>query len=134
MGTAGLIVDASALLAILMDEPERKEFRALIARSSNPEISPINYLEVCLRIDRGSMPASSNALEPLMSRLGLAIATVGPEQAHLARKAFQRFGKGKHAAKLNLGDCFAYALAKARGEPLLFKGDDFRLTDVEAAL
>ena len=64
----------------------------------------------------------------------LTIATVGPEQAHLAREAFQRYGKGKHAAKLNLGDCFAYALAKARGEPLLFKGDDFRLTDVEVAI
>lgn len=134
MGTAGLIVDASALLAILLDEPERKQFRELIARSADPEISPVNFLEVCLRIDRGSMPDTSDRLEPLLGRLGLGIATVGPEQAYLARDAFQRYGKGKHRAKLNLGDCFAYALAKARGEPLLFKGDDFRHTDVEAAL
>ena len=129
-----MIVDASALLAILMDEPERRQFRALIAQSSGAEISPVNYLEVCLRIDRGDMPDIAGALEPLLGRLGLTIATVGPEQAYLAREAFQRYGKGKHAAKLNLGDCFAYALAKARGERLLFKGDDFRHTDVEAAL
>lgn len=134
MGAAGLIVDASALLAILMDEPERRQFRALIAQSSSAEISPVNYLEICLRIDRGDMPEIADALEPLLGRLGMTIATVGPEQAYLAREAFQRYGKGKHAAKLNLGDCFAYALAKARGEPLLFKGDDFRHTDVEAAV
>ncbi|WP_157017577.1 type II toxin-antitoxin system VapC family toxin [Mesorhizobium xinjiangense] len=129
-----MIVDASALLAILLDEPERKHFRAVIARSSPVEISPVNYLEVCLRIDRGSMPEASEMLEPLMGKLGMGIATVGPEQAQLARGAFKKFGKGNHKARLNLGDCFAYALAKARGEPLLFKGDDFRHTDVEAAL
>lgn len=134
MGAAGLIVDASAVLAILMDEPEREDFRALIARSSNPEISSVNYLEVCLRIDRGSLPDMADRLDPLLGRLGLGIATVGPEQAYLARQAFQRYGKGNHPAKLNLGDCFAYALAKARREPLLFKGDDFRQTDIEAAL
>jgi ribonuclease VapC len=128
-----VIVDASALLAILMDEPERKSFRAAIARSAVPLISPVNYLEVCLRVDRGAMSDIADALDPLMGRLGLAIATIGPEQAILAREAFKRYGKGNHPAKLNLGDCFAYALAKARREPLLFKGDDFRQTDVEAA-
>lgn len=128
-----MIVDASALLAILMDEPERKSFRAAIARSAVPLISPVNYLEVCLRVDRGAMSDIADALDPLMGRLGLAIATIGPEQAILAREAFKRYGKGNHPAKLNLGDCFAYALAKARREPLLFKGDDFRQTDVEAA-
>lgn len=134
MGAARLIVDASALLAILMDEPERKPFRELIARSSNAEISPVNFVEICLRVDRGTMPDMADRLEPLLGRLGIGIATVGPEQAYLARDAFRRYGKGNHPAKLNLGDCFAYALAKARQEPLLFKGDDFRQTDIEAAL
>jgi ribonuclease VapC len=134
MGAAGLIVDASALLAILMDEPERNQFRELIARAADPEISPVNFLEVCLRVDRGTMPDMADRLEPLLGRLGVGIATVGPEQAYLARDAFRRFGKGNHPARLNLGDCFAYALAKARSEPLLFKGDDFRHTDVEVAL
>lgn len=129
-----MIVDASALLAILMDEPERKPFRELIARSSNAEISPVNFVEICLRVDRGTMPDMADRLEPLLGRLGIGIATVGPEQAYLARDAFRRYGKGNHPAKLNLGDCFAYALAKARQEPLLFKGDDFRQTDIEAAL
>lgn len=129
-----MIVDASAVLAILLGEPERGPFRFAIARARQPEISPVNYLEVCLRIDRGVAPVASETLEPLMNTLGLRIATVGAEQARLARGAFQRFGRGNHPAKLNLGDCFAYALAKAQGRPLLFKGDDFRLTDVEAAL
>lgn len=117
-----------------MDEPERKPFRELIARSSNAEISPVNFVEICLRVDRGTMPDMADRLEPLLGRLGIGIATVGPEQAYLARDAFRRYGKGNHPAKLNLGDCFAYALAKARQEPLLFKGDDFRQTDIEAAL
>lgn len=129
-----MIVDASAVLAILLGEPERGQFRLAIARARQPEMSPVNYLEVCLRIDRGPTPLASGSLEPLMNTLGVRIATVGAEQARLARAAFQRFGKGRHPAQLNLGDCFAYALAKAQDRPLLFKGDDFRLTDVEAAL
>ncbi|MBL8582245.1 MAG: type II toxin-antitoxin system VapC family toxin [Rhizobiaceae bacterium] len=129
-----MIVDASALLAILLDEPERMEFREKIAYSQKPEISPVNYLEVCLRVDRGTSPELADAVDPLMSRLGVGIAAIGPEQAMLARHAYRTFGKGSHPARLNLGDCFAYALAKARGEPLLFKGEDFRHTDVEPAI
>lgn len=128
-----MIVDASAVLAILFGEPERMAFRAAISKAEQPTISPVNYLEVCLRIDRGTMPELSENLDPLMNTLGPIIATLGEEQAHLAREAYQRFGKGNHPAKLNLGDCFAYALAKVRGEPLLYKGGDFGLTDVEAA-
>ena len=76
----------------------------------------------------------SQKLDELLKSLAIEIVTISPEQADLAREAYQKFGKGNHPAKLNLGDCFAYALAKARGEPLLFKGDDFRLTDIEAAI
>ncbi len=130
-----MIVDASAVLAMLLKEPEEHAFADFIGeRTDDVAISPVNYLEIALRVDRGKTPELSEALDPLLLRLGVKIAPVGPEQARLAREAYQRFGKGKHAAKLNLGDCFAYALARARSEPLLFKGDDFRQTDVEAAV
>ncbi|CAG1009819.1 MAG: type II toxin-antitoxin system VapC family toxin [Rhizobiaceae bacterium] len=130
-----MIVDASAVLAMLLKEPEEHAFADLIGECADEvAISPVNYLEVALRIDRGNTPELSQALDPLLLHLGIGIASVGPEQARLAREAYQRFGKGKHAAKLNLGDCFAYALARARSDKLLFKGDDFRFTDVEAAL
>lgn len=97
-------------------------------------MSPVNYLELALRLDRGKTPELSQAVDPLVKKLNIRLVSVEPEQAQLAREAYARYGKGNHPAKLNLGDCFAYALAKARSEPLLFKGEDFRQTDVEAAL
>lgn len=130
-----MIVDSSAILAILLDESEREQFRDLLTEAPTaPNLSPVNYLEICLRIDRGGMTEASAKLNDLLSAFNISMATVTPEQAILAREAYQRYGKGNHKARLNLGDCFAYALAKARSEPLLFKGDDFRQTDVEAVL
>lgn len=129
-----MIVDASALLAVLFVEPEKDAFRDLLLTKSNLLMSPVNYLESSVRADDKRHPGKGPELDALMEEFGIEIATVDAQQAHLAREAYQRFGKGNHAAKLNLGDCFAYALAKARGEPLLFKGDDFRQTDVEAAI
>lgn len=130
-----MIVDASAILAMMLKEPEEFVFADMIGECAEEMlISPVNYLEVSLRIDRGKTPELSAALDPLLASLGIRIATIGPDQTLFAREAYARFGKGNHPAKLNLGDCFAYALARARGEPLLFKGDDFRLTDVEVAL
>lgn len=130
-----MIVDASAILAMLLKEPEEHAFADIIGEYTDDiAISPVNHLEIALSVDRGRTPELSEALNPLLLRLGVKIAPVSAEQARLAREANQRFGKGNHAAKLNLGDCFADALAKARDELLLFKGDDFRLTDVEAAL
>lgn len=130
-----MIVDASAILAMMLKEPEESVFADHIGECADEMvISPINYLEVSLRIDRGGTPQLSAALDPLLASFGIRIAAIGPEQALLAREAYQRYGKGNHPAKLNLGDCFAYALSRARREPLLFKGDDFRQTDVEAAL
>lgn len=130
-----MIVDASAILAILLEEPERDAMEdALAIDARGHEISPVNYLEAAVRVDRWPAPGKSAQLDPLMAELGIRITTVTPEQATLARAAYQKFGRGNHPARLNLGDCFAYALAKARNEPLLFKGDDFRLTDVEAAI
>ena len=130
-----MIVDASAILAILLKEPEEYRFADLLGEAkAKTSLSPVNYLEVALRIDRGDMPETAQRLEEILRTMNIEVVDVTPEQARLAREAYQRYGKGKHEAKLNLGDCFAYALAKARGEPLLFKGDDFRLTDVEAAI
>ncbi len=129
-----MIVDASAILAMLLKEPEAPAFADHIGGCAEEAvISPVNYLEIALRIDRGETPELSAVLDPLLATLEMRIAAITPEQAYLAREAYQRYGKGNHPARLNLGDCFAYALAKARGEPLLFKGDDFRQTDVEAA-
>jgi len=135
MGPAKVIVDASAFLAILLDEPEGKAMEDILLFSpETPVISPINFLEAAVRIDRVGSPEKSQKFDRLMDELAIQIASIDREQALRAREAYQRFGKGNHPAKLNLGDCFAYALAKARNEPLLFKGDDFRKTDVEAAL
>src|SRR4051812_47237133 len=96
-------------------------------------ISPINYVEAAIRADKLGEQVGL-ALDEIMLTGNMQIVAVSREQTYLAREAYQRFGKGNHPARLNIGDCFAYALAKARNEPLLFKGNDFRLTDVEAAV
>ncbi len=130
-----MIIDASALLAILLDEPEGAQFKRHVATKAGPhEMSPVNYLEAAVRVDGMNAPAKSAELDNLLAALGVSLVPVTPDQALKARQAYQRFGKRNHPARLNMGDCFAYALSKARGEPLLFKGDDFPLTDVEAAL
>jgi ribonuclease VapC len=99
-----------------------------------PVMSPVNYLEASIRADDKRHPAKGSELDALLAGFGVRIVAINAEQARLARAAYARYGRGNHPAKLNLGDCFAYALAKARDEKLLFKGDDFRQTDVEAAL
>jgi ribonuclease VapC len=130
-----MIVDASAILSILFEEPDRKRFSdTLIGHPGDIVMSPVSYLELALRLDRGETPELSAAIDPLLQKLDVRLVPVEPEQAYLAREAYRRYGTGNHGARLNLGDCFAYALAKARDEPLLFKGDDFRQTDVEAAI
>ncbi len=129
-----MIVDASALLAILLDEPDADRFSHAIADElEDLLISPVNFVEAAIRADKRG-EETANALDEIMRVSGIEVAAVSIHQTRLAREAYQKFGKGNHPARLNLGDCFAYALAKARGEPLLFKGDDFRLTDVEAAV
>jgi ribonuclease VapC len=130
-----MIVDASAILAILLKEPEEYRFADLLGEAkTTTSLSPVNYLEVALRTDRGDMQVTSEKLDEILSRMNIAIVDITPEQARIAREAYQKFGRGNHPAKLNLGDCFAYALAKARQEPLLFKGEDFSKTDIEAAI
>lgn len=130
-----MIVDASVVLAILLEEPDGDglEDKLLLAKN-DLSMSPVNYLEVAVRLDNLHNPRKGDQLDPLLESFGIEIADIDAQQALLAREAYQKFGKGNHPAKLNLGDCFAYALSKARSEPLLFKGDDFRRTDVKAAL
>lgn len=130
-----MIVDASALLAILFAEDDAERYARAIETAGRCRISAVNFVEAAIRIDRGDDPIASDAFEDFLREAGLVIEPVSGEQAHLARRAYRAYGKGSgHPAGLNLGDCFAYALAKATGEPLLFKGEDFARTDLRAAL
>ncbi|MGH6923065.1 MAG: type II toxin-antitoxin system VapC family toxin [Propylenella sp.] len=129
-----MIVDASALLAILFEEPEEDRFLELIQEDKSPAISPVNLVEAGIKADDPRHPAKGRALDALISAMNIEVAAITAEQARIAREAYQRYGKGRHPARLNLGDCFAYALATVREEPLLFKGNDFTQTDVEAAI
>ena len=129
-----MIVDASVLLAIVLREEDSDRYKQIISDAVDDTlISPINYVEAAIRADKLGEEVGL-ALDEIMLTGNIQIVTISREQTYLAREAYQKFGKGNHPAKLNLGDCFAYALSKARSEPLLFKGDDFRLTDVEAAI
>ena len=129
-----MIVDSSALLAILFAEPDRERFAAALDAAPSLRLSAINFVEAAVRVDMGRSPIASDAFDDLVREAGITIEPVTPEQAHLARRAYRAFGRGSGSpARLNLGDCFAYALAKATGEPLLFKGDDFGHTDIEPA-
>lgn len=125
-----MIVDASAVLAILLGEPEADRFTLAIAHAVSARMSAVSYLEVGIRIDRLKSPEASAAMDDLLARLRIIVEPVTVDQAYLARAAYREFGKGFHAAALNLGDCFSYALSKETGEPLLFKGNDFPVTDV----
>lgn len=126
-----MIIDASVLVAIIAVEPDGPLYEAAIASSPVNRISAATYLEASIVIDRARDPLVSRRLDELLSEAGIVIEPVTPTQARIAREAYRDFGKGSgHAAGLNYGDCFAYALARELGEPLLFKGDDFRHTDI----
>jgi ribonuclease VapC len=129
-----LIVDTSAIIAILRDEPEGQRFRALLERDPAPKMSVATYVEAGVVVDSDRSPALSRQLDELVRAAGIELRPVTVAQAKLAREAYRDFGRGSgHRAKLNFGDSFSYALAKELGEPLLFKGSDFSRTDVEAA-
>ena len=129
-----MIVDSSAILAILLREPERPAFEEAIASAPVPRMSAASYLEAGIVIDAKGNPILSRMLDALLAGADIAIAPVTAEQAVIAREAYRDFGRGSgHPAGLNFGGCFSYALAKASGEPLLFKGEDFIHTDVQRA-
>jgi ribonuclease VapC len=130
-----VIVDTSAILAILFGEPEADAFALAIRRAARRSMSAASYVEAAIRVDRLNSPVAGSLLDDLVSRLGIAIEAVTAEQAYIARAAYRRFGRGSgHPARLNFGDCLTYALSRAAGEPLLFKGDDFGRTDIVAVI
>jgi ribonuclease VapC len=130
-----VIVDTSALIAILRDEPEAAACAKAIEAASRRRISAANFLEAAIVIDGSRDPMASRRFDDLLEEADLVVEPVTEAQVRIAREAYRDFGRGgRHPAKLNFGDCFAYALARATGEPLLFKGDDFTHTDITPAL
>jgi ribonuclease VapC len=128
-----MILDTSAVVAILRDEPEAEVIAQAIERAEHRRISAVNYVEAAAVIDGSRDPIASRKFDDLLREAEVTIEVVTENQARIARQAYRDFGKGSgHPAKLNFGDCFAYALAKAKREPLLIKGEDFGQTD-EAA-
>ena len=129
-----MIVDTSALIAIVRNEPEAEQFARLISISDRARLSSVSYVEVGAVLDRVDSPVLARQFDRLIDASGIELESVTPRQAHIARAAYRDFGKGSgHPARLNFGDCFSYALASESGEPLLFKGDDFTQTDVAPA-
>ena len=129
-----MIVDSSALVAILLREPGWHTMEAAILDADRALLPAAAYVETAIRVDARRDLGLSAALDTLVRSLGLEIAPLTADQAHLARAAFRRYGKGMDPAGLNFGDCLVYALAKTTGEPLLFKGGDFGRTDLTPAL
>ncbi len=128
-----MIVDSSVIVAILTVEREAREFADALEEARYRRVSVFNYLEAAVVLDSRANPMLGSRLDDFVRETQLLLEPVTVEQARIARDAYRHFGKGRHRAGLNFGDCFAYALAKDKGEPLLFKGDDFRKTDVEVA-
>lgn len=129
-----IVVDTSALIAILLDESERRSFVDAIVDYGEPCMSAASYLEASLVIEAYSGAQGGRDIDDFIEDVGIRIVPVDQAQARSAREAFRRFGKGRHRARLNFGDCFVYALAKALGAPVLFKGNDFVLTDLKRAI
>ena len=128
-----MIVDTSAVLAILFAEPDAGHYSRALAEADRCRISAANFLEAAIFVESRAGVEGAHQLDLLLERAPIELAAVTAEQAQAARRAWRRYGKGNHPAGLNFGDCFAYALAKMIREPLLYKGDDFALTDIEAA-
>jgi ribonuclease VapC len=130
-----MIIDASALIAILRNEAEADACAKAIASADTRRVSAVNYVEAAVVIDGSRNPIASRRFDDLFREAHLVVEPVTEAQAQIAREAYRDFGKGsRHAAGLNFGDCFAYALAKVTGEPILFKGDDFTHTDLSGVI
>lgn len=130
-----MILDTSALIAILQAEPEADRLLDAILQAEQVQMSAATFVEAAIVIDGRRDPVLSRMFDTLLNDLGVEIRPVSVEQARLARQAYRDFGKGSgHPARLNFGDCFSYAAAVAVDDVLLFKGDDFRHTDVRPAV
>jgi ribonuclease VapC len=130
-----MIIDTSVLVAILKQEPGWKIFARILDSSPGSFISASTYVELSIVVDRWKNPTLSSRVDELIEQFHIVIEPVTPEQARIARQAYRDYGKGSgHLARLNFGDCFSYALARTRREPILFKGDDFLHTDLRSAV
>lgn len=129
-----IVVDSSALLAVFFDEPEKEAFAEAITRADRPCIGAPNLLEASMIIEARQGPIGCRDLDELNAALGLDVVAFDSSHMEQARDAFRRFGKGRHRAALNFGDCCAYGLARTLELPLLFKGNDFALTDIKRAI
>ena len=129
-----MIVDTSALLAVLQNEPERRAFTEAIEAAESRSLSTGTLLECSMVIEARFGTEGQHSLDLFLTRAGIEAVPFDSNQLRVARHAFRTYGKGRHKAALNFGDCFAYALAKTRDERLLFKGDDFANTDVRPAI
>jgi len=125
-----MVIDTSAILAVLLNEAEAEFFAQAIASDPRRLVSAVSILEAGIVVRTRKGPSGGQALDQLIESAGLTIADFDAEQARLARVAYEQFGKRQHPAALNLGDCCSYALARHTGEPLLFKGEDFPKTDI----
>ena len=129
-----MIVDSSALLAVLLRESDAARYEMAIATAPRCRMSAVNVLETSIVVESRGGEAAVHELDAFLGTAGIEWSPVTTDQVTAARIAWRRFGKGNHPARLNLGDCFAYALAKTENEPLLYKGDDFSRTDIVAAM
>ncbi|WP_431324829.1 type II toxin-antitoxin system VapC family toxin [Rhizobium sp. YTU87027] len=126
-----MVIDTSAVVAIAFGEPEAEAFEAKIVDAPRRFMTAASVLELAIVIEARMGEAGAAELDLWLHKAGVEIVSVDTDQIAIARRAWRAFGKGRHPAGLNYGDCFSYALAKTRGEPLLFKGDDFSRTDIE---
>jgi ribonuclease VapC len=129
-----VIIDTSAIIAILFAERDAAVYAKLISAAPHCRISAANFVEAAVVVESNIAGSGGREFDTFMRRARIAIEPVTEEQAQLARHAYAEFGKGRHPAGLNFGDCFAYALSKSSGEPLLYKGQDFSKTDVVSAI
>jgi ribonuclease VapC len=129
-----MVIDTSAILAILLDEPDAESFESAIEADPLRLLSAGSFFEAAIVVESRFGPPGGRELDLMVHKAGLEIVAFDAGQVELARHAFRTYGKGRHQAGLNFGDCFAYALSKASGELLLFKGNDFIRTDIRPAL
>jgi ribonuclease VapC len=128
-----MIIDTSAIIAVLFSEDDAPLYAGAIAAAETCRISAGTFLETSIVVESQTKQDGSHQLDAFMRRASIVVEPFTEEQAHVARQAFLDFGKGRHPACLNFGDCFAYALSKTAAEPLLFKGEDFAKTDLRSA-
>lgn len=130
-----MIVDTSAIVAIVLDEVGSEELKAALARSTGSRMSAATYVELCAVMHRRDRPEINRNVDRLLLALGIEIEPFDANQARVAAQAYRDYGRGSgHAARLNLGDTYSYALAAVTGEPLLYRGDDFLHTDLRSAV